>query len=162
MATGKWSIGAGIVLALATAAPAGADEFPRTALLSIGYREARLADFEGTAGYAQRRAAPNGLLSLSADLNGDGHSDEVRILLNEERQIFYVAAAIETHQLDTYILERGTLSEAADVGLRLAPAGPGGRPGITIIPISGGEGRTLYFDGQEFRESPQTPGTIIS
>src|SRR3954468_21157097 len=108
-----------IVLSAASIAQAG--PFPPTALLSIGYREARLADFEGTPGQAQRRAAPDGLLSLTADLNGDGRDDEVRILLNQERQLAYVAAAIMTEKLDTYVLRRVALDEAAYIGLRDAP-----------------------------------------
>ncbi|TMJ20249.1 MAG: hypothetical protein E6G92_11010 [Alphaproteobacteria bacterium] len=134
--------------AASTAALAG--PFPPTALLSIGYREARLADFEGTPGQAQRRAAPDGLLSLTADLNGDGRDDEVRILLNQERQLAYVAAAIVTEKLDTYVLRRVPLDEAADIGLRDAPPRLDGRHGVTIFSLSSGRAETLYLAGEEF------------
>jgi hypothetical protein len=142
-----------LLTALCAASIAQAGPFPPTALLSIGYREARLADFEGTPGQTQRRAAPDGLLSLTADLNGDGRDDEVRILLNQERQLAYVAAAIVTEKLDTYVLRRVALDEAADIGLRDAPPRSDGRHGVTIFSLSSGRAERLYLVGEEFEAS---------
>jgi hypothetical protein len=137
---------------MSAASAALAGEFPHTALLGMGFVEARLADFTGTPGFAARRAAPDGLLALSADLNGDGRTDEVRILRNRDRGTARVVATIMTGQLDTYVLRETSFDQAADIGLRLAPRA-GERPGVTIFSLAGGPSETLYLTGDEFRDA---------
>jgi hypothetical protein len=131
------------------AAMAHAGDFPRTALLGIGFHVATLADFDGTPGQASRQASPDGLLALTGDFNGDGRPDEVRILLNPAEDRAGVVAAILTDQLDTYFLEQTSVAHASDLGLRLAPARDG-RQGVTIFSLSDGRSETLYLEGDGF------------
>jgi hypothetical protein len=146
-----------LAAAAVTAAPATADPLPHANLNLAGFREATLADFDGTPGAAARRADPNGLLAASGDFNGDGRTDEARILLNEAEGSAYVVAAIATAgEAETHLLLSMTLSEAADVAIRLAPAkAPESNPGIALFTFTDGEsgGIRMDFDGDMFRDS---------
>jgi hypothetical protein len=150
------------ILLLAAAAldssAASAGPFPRTSLLLVGFREATVADFAGTPGEAARRADPNGLMAVSGDFNGDGRTDEARILLNEADGTAYVVAAIEREaKLDTYVLLPGSLEDAANIAIRLAPPkAAGGNPGIAIFTFSDGESAGIRsdFDGDGFTDGP--------
>ena len=75
------------VLGVMLSMPASANDFPTTALFSIGFSEVRLDDLRNTETYSLRVAEPSGFLIISADLNGDGIADEVRVLQNLERGI---------------------------------------------------------------------------
>ena len=134
-------------------------DFPATALLSIGFAEVRLEDLRNTQTYAQRKAHSQGYLKVSADLNGDGLLDEVRILQNVERDVAYVAAAIMTpDKLDTYILKSVPLSEvlylAIDVAEPKADLSTQARGhGVAMFDLRTGRGEAMFFDGEEFRIS---------
>lgn len=131
-------------------------EFPSTALLSIGFVEVRLNDLRDTETYAKRRAQPHGYLKISADLNGDGSLDEVRVLQNVEGDVAYVAAAIMTPvKLDTYILKSVPLSEVPYLAIDVAEAGAGlskeaKGAGVAIFDLRTGSGEATFFDGNEF------------
>ncbi len=134
-------------------------EFPATALLSIGFAEVRLDDLRDTQTYAQRTAQSHGYLKVSADLNGDGSLDEVRILQNVERNIAYVAAAIMTpDKLDTYILKSVPLSDVPFVAIEVAEAQAdltkrAKGHGVAMFDLRTGRGEAVFFDGEEFRLS---------
>ena len=136
--------------------PASAGDFPATALLSIGFSEVRLDDLRNTETYSLRVAEPCGFLIISADLNGDGIADEVRILQNLERGVAYVAAAITTPtKLDTYVLKSVPLAEVPYLAIEVASPDPNlGKgikgAGIAIFDLRTGLGEANFFDGEEF------------
>ena len=130
-------------------------ELPPIAFLSMGFKEATMADFASEPEVFARRADPSGYLAVTADFNGDGKVDEARILLNEQRQVAYVVAVIQTvAKIDTYVLSHMPLHDVKNVGI--APAKPlaadrsRGLPGLTIFALDSGRGEARYFDGEEF------------
>lgn len=136
--------------------PASAGDFPATALLSIGFSEVRLDDLQNTETYPMRAAEPCGFLIISADLNGDGNADEVRVLQNLERGIAYVAAAITTPtKLDTYVLKSVPLAEVPYLAIDVTSPDPNlakgiKGAGIAIFDLRTGLGEAYFFDGEEF------------
>jgi len=134
-------------------------QFPATALLSIGFEEVRLDDLRDTQTYAQRKDQSHGYLKVSADLNGDGSLDQVRILQNVERDTAYVAAAIMTQdKLDTYILKSIPLSEVPYIAIDVAePKSDLAKQvkghGVAMFDLRTGRGEAVFFDGEEFRLS---------
>lgn len=111
-----------ISIAVTTAAVAG--PFPRIAFLSMGFSEATLDMVKGTANLANRKADPAGFLAVSADFNGDGRTDEARILVNPAaRQLRVVAVIQSAAKVDTYVLKTLPIDALPTVGIRLAPAG---------------------------------------
>lgn len=144
-----------IACALLGSAAHGA-QLPRIAFLSMGYREATIADFASSPQAPWRRADPRAYLAVTADFNGDGEADEARILLNEQRGVAHVVAVIRSpsSKLDTYVLSHMPLESAKNVGITLAKplasAGPHGRVGVTVFNLDSGQGEAAYFDGEEF------------
>ena len=114
-----------------------------------------MADFTDGPWAAVRRADANGYLAVTADFNGDGKADEVRILLNEQRTVAYVVAVIQSSsKVDAYVLSQMALQDAKNVGI--APANPltknqsRGLAGVTVFALDSGQGEASYFDGKDF------------
>jgi len=142
-----------------TAQMCAAGQFPPIAFLSIGFREARLSDFSRSPFVSRRRVDPTGFLSVTADFNGDGQPDEARLLINNDRQIAYVVAVIETKQVDTYVLASYSLAGAEKIGIRAAPPqSDSGPAGIMVFDIQSNMGETSYFDGSEFNTTAPADG----
>lgn len=130
-------------------------KLPPIAFLSIGFREATLADFRSDAQRVARRADASGYLAVTTDFNGDGKPDEARILLNQQRNVAYVIAVIQSSaKIDTYVLSQITLQDAQNVGITIAKPLPAdqsrGLAGVTVFALDSGHGEASYFDGQEF------------
>jgi hypothetical protein len=128
---------------------------PPIAFLSIGFKEATIADFKDTPWAAKRRIDASGYLAVTADFNGDGKADEARILLNEQRRVAYVVAVIQSHsKVDTYVLSEMALHDAKNVGIALAKPLSNdqshGLAGVTVFALETGRGEASYFDGAEF------------
>jgi hypothetical protein len=128
---------------------------PPIAFLSIGFKEATMADFTEGPWAAKRRIDASGYLAVTADFNGDGKADEARILLNEQRKVAYVVAVIQSpSKVDTYVLSQFALQDAMNVGI--APASPlanrksRGLAGVTVFALDSGQGEASYFDGEDF------------
>jgi hypothetical protein len=123
-----------------------------TALLSIGYVEARLSDFVGTAGYEKRLSDPTGFLAASGDFRGDGRTDQALLLRNPERGIAYVIVVIVREKIDTYIVKSIPLAEADNIGIRVAgPAQPrGSASGLTIFALDGNTEQTFDLEDDNF------------
>jgi hypothetical protein len=83
-----------LIFGLVATAALGA-QLPPIACLSMGFKEATMADLAAGPRVSARRADPNSYLSVTADFNGDGKADEARILLNEQRKVAYVVAVIQ-------------------------------------------------------------------
>ena len=150
------AVSIGLLLSV-TAAPTLAGEFPHTALLTAGFREAQLADFVGTPDYETRVAAPSAMLAVTADFDGDGVADEARLLLNAERKIAYVAATImKSDKLDTYVLASVPLNEADRIAISAGacPDSTKSRTGIAIYDLKRADGEVNCFDGEEFVARP--------
>lgn len=142
---------------LLIAGPTLAGEFPRTALLAAGFREAQLSDFAGTAGYEIRAAAPSARLAVTGDFNGDGDADEARLLLNPERKLAYVAATImQADKLDTYVLASVPLADAGRILISATECKRGTvrQTGIVIYDLERADGEVHCFDGEEFSAGP--------
>src|SRR5471030_2561296 len=118
-----------------------------TALLSIGYVEAKLPDFLGTAGYAKRLSDPAGFLVVAADFRGDGHADPARMLRNADRGVAYIVVVSVRDKIDTYIVKSVPRAEADNLGLRVA--GPAHRDhpaaGLTVFALDGSGAETFDF-----------------
>jgi hypothetical protein len=142
---------------VASDVPSTSDSVP-TALKYIGYVEARLSDFAGTAGYEKRLSDPSGFLAASADFRGDGRVDQARLLLNSERGVAYVVVVIVREKIDTYIVKIVQLSEVDNLGIRIAaPAKSNGvAAGLTIFALDGSAEETFDLVEDDFarRTSP--------
>lgn len=138
------------------APPLGAAEFPSTALLSIGFREVRLDDVRDGSEFAKRLGVPSGYLSVSTDFNGDGKSDEARILQNSDRQIAYVVVVtLSADKVDTYVIKSLPLSDVPHLAIIATPldhgiVGERATPGLAIFDLRSGKGEASYFDGEDF------------
>lgn len=144
---------------LLIAGPTLAGEFPRTALLAAGFREAQLNDFAGTANYQARAATPSAMLAVTGDFDGDGEADEARLLLNAERKLAYVAATImKADKLDTHVLASMPLADAGRIAISAAKCSRGAvqQTGIVIYDLERDDGEVHCFDGEEFFASPPT------
>jgi hypothetical protein len=130
-----------------------------TALLSIGYAEAKLSDFVDTAGYERRRGDPAGFLAVSADFRGDGHIDQARVLRNPERGVAYIVVVTVREKIDTYVVKAVSLADADNIGIRVAnPAQPGGMAvGLTIFALDGSATETFDLVDDDFEERPSPP-----
>lgn len=140
--------------ALTGATTSGA-QLPPIAFLSMGFKEATIADFASSPQASARRVDPSGYLVVSADFDGDGKVDEARILLNEERRVAYVVVVIQSRfKVDTYVLSHMTQDDAKNVGITLAkPLGANqsrGLSGVQIFALDSGQGEASYFDGEDF------------
>ena len=87
----------------------------------MGWREANSSDVDTLPNAGARSADPTHFLAASCDFNGDGRSDEARILLPPDGQdeIRIVVVAITT-KIDTYVLgqfDRKALSDIAIEGI---------------------------------------------
>lgn len=136
-----------------TVPAANGAQLPPIAFLSIGFKEATMADFASSPQASARRADPSGYLAVSADFNGDGKVDEARILLNEQRRVAYVVAVIQSpSKVD--VLSQMTQEAADNVGITPAkPIGTNqsrGPSGVTIFALDSGQGEASYFDGEGF------------
>jgi hypothetical protein len=146
----------GWILAVAalTGSSVKAGDFPKTALVSMGYEEAAPADFAATPGYQKRLADPSGFLAVSADFNGDGKMDEARLLINRDWDEAFIVVTIMTVDLDTYVLDKMPLAQAARVGIRPAQSAPGSQKeavaGLSIFKLDGTSERLEYFNGEGF------------
>ena len=124
-----------------------------TALLSIGFVEAKLADFAGTPSYGQRLADPNGYLAVSADFRGDGHQDQARVLRNIERNVAYVVMISVRSKIDTFVVKSVPLPEADRLGLEASPSLQAGRPvGLRVFSLDGTASQTFDLVGNDFVE----------
>ena len=124
-----------------------------TALLSIGFTEATLADFVSTASYPKRLADPMGFLAVSADFRGDGRTDDARLLRNVERGVAYVVVVCVRDKVDTYIVKSVSLSDADNLGVRAAESLPGRRAsGLTIFALDGSLIETFDLVDDDFAE----------
>ena len=122
-----------------------------TALLSIGFVEAKLADFVGTPDYARRLAEPSGYLAVAADFTGDGDQDQARVLRNSERKVAYVVVISIHEKVDTFVVESIPFAEADQVALRIAPsAKPGGPSGLEVFMLDGSASKVFDLVGDEF------------
>ena len=146
------------LLALGLSASAAlCGQLPPIAFLSMGFREAKVADVTLGPGSSARRADPNGFLAVTADFNGDGKPDEARILLNEQRHAAYVVVVIQSSsKVDTYVLSQMSLQDASNIGIALAkPLGADqsrGLAGVTVFALDSGIGEANYFDGEDFNK----------
>ncbi len=128
------------------------EPMPRTALLGIGYVEAKLSDFVGTTGYERRLDDPTGFLAVSADFRGDGRVDQARVLRNTERGVAYVVVVTLREKIDTYVVKSMPLSEADNIGIRgAAPAKPNlVAAGLTIFALDGTSAETFDLVNDDF------------
>lgn len=138
-------------------------QLPPIAFLSMGFKEATMADFVSSPQVSMRRADPSGYLAVSTDFNGDGKIDEARVLLNEQRGVAYIVAVIQSpSKVDTYVLSQLPLQDAKNVGItRAEPLGANqsrGLAGVRIFALDSGQGAASYFDGEEFN----TPDTAAA
>lgn len=129
-----------------------AGPLPPIAFISMGYRELSLGDLKDSSHFVDRKADKNGYLSVSADFNGDGVTDEARILVNAERGDARVVVVIKSpSKVDTYVLEAMPIRDAEDVGIKLGPAPSGGQGKASLILFRfGGHAKVNRFDGDEF------------
>ena len=124
-----------------------------TALVSIGYVEAKLSDFVGTTAYGKRLADPTGYLAISADFRGDGHLDQARILRNLERKVAYVVVVSVRDKVDTYVVKSVPLAEADDLGIKASPPlRADHRAGLTIFALNGNRSETFDLIDDDFVE----------
>lgn len=107
----------------------------QTALLSIGFVQAKLSDFYGTAEYPKRLADQQGFVSVTADFRGDGIVDQAGILRNVERGVAYIVVSSIRGKADTYVVKQMPLSNLSDVGLRVAAPLHGKAQGLTIFSL---------------------------
>ena len=140
---------------LPTAAQAG--DFPQIAFIAMGYAELT-RDALPPDGHQQRRMADQtGFLAITADLNGDGRDDEVRILANSDRGDAHVVAVIQSpDQIDTYVLNSLSFADRGQMGIQIAPPTPSqgqSRPHIVLFRFDG-PAECLVFQGKEFEQVP--------
>lgn len=139
-------------LALALSASAQAGPLPQIAFISMGYRELTMDSLPANAHLAQRKLDPTGFLALTADFNGDGQDDEVRILGNPEQNSARIVAVIQSSdKIDTYVLNSFPFAESGQLGIQLAPAAPEqGRPlaGIIVFRFNGAAECNMLVDGE--------------
>ena len=134
---------------LLIASPAIAGEFPQTALLRLGFVEARAEDFSNMPDQAARQRSTSALLSVSADFNNDRQVDEARLMLNRKSdEAWIVVTILRPEKLDTYVLRRMPLASAAHVGIEAASGG------IKVSDLRNGSGEVFLFNGEEFRTTP--------
>lgn len=143
-----------ISCALMSATTNGA-QLPPIAFLSMGFKEATMADFASSPQASVRGADPSGYLAVSADFDGDGKVDEARVLLNEQRRVAYVIAVIQSpSKVDTYVLSQMALEDVNNVGIALAKPLEAdqsrGLSGVKIFALDSGQGKASYFDGEDF------------
>lgn len=140
---------------LPTAAQAG--DFPQIAFIAMGYAELSM-DTLPPDGHQQRRIADKtGFLALTADLNGDGKDDEVRILASPERGDAHVVAVIQSpDKVDTYVLSTLAFDDRGQIGIQIAPPTPlqrKSRPHIILFRFDGGA-ECVALQGEEFEQVP--------
>ncbi|MDP1874420.1 hypothetical protein [Phenylobacterium sp.] len=125
-----------------------------TALISIGYVEAKLSDYATSPDYAKRLADPAGFLAFSADFVGDGRLDRARVLRNVERNIAYVVVVLQRGQIDTHVIESMPFDQVEKIGIRVAsPSDESIRAaGITIFSLDGQVSRTFDLVDDDFQQ----------
>ena len=127
-----------------------AAELPPIAFVSaLGFHELRADEMSG----------PAGPIALSADVTGDGRTDELRILINGQRDEAVVVAVAETAgKVDTYVLNQ--TSAAVGRTLRLGIVTVNGRAAVRIMRPDGAT-LTVRYDGEEFRTEASASSTIL-
>ena len=125
-----------------------------TALISIGYVDAKLSDYATSPDYGKRLTDPAGFLAFSADFVGDGRLDRARVLRNVERNIAYVVVVLEREKIDTHVIESMPLDQAEKIGIRVAPPSDESirAAGITIFSLDGLDSRTFDLVDDDFQQ----------
>lgn len=125
-----------------------------TALISIGYVEAKLSDYASSPAYAKRLTDPEGFLAFSADFIGDGRLDRARVLRNVERNLAYVVVVLVREKIDTHVIMSMTLDQTETIGIRAAtPSDEGSNAaGITIFSLDGQNATTFDLVDDDFQQ----------
>ena len=121
----KWlATASAALLAAGLAAPLLAGDLPPIALTTqLGYLEAR-PDMFRSPNDAVRAASPNGYFAVSGDFDGDGRTDEARILIKKNGKEGMMVAVIDRgHNIKTYGFEKMKATMLGNIGIKLAPAG---------------------------------------
>lgn len=120
-------------------AAASAGDLPRIALIAgLGYHELKPEEALG---------ADADAVAISTDLTGDGNPDEIRILLNAERDDGLVVVVSVTRKIDTYVLTR--VGHDVAKGMRVYLTEVDGRAALLTVQPNGR--RSIdQFDGEKF------------
>ncbi len=145
-------------------APTVAGDLPPIALVTqLGYLEARPDMFKSPSSDA-RAASPSGFYAVSGDFDGDGRTDEARILIKKNGHDGMMVAVIDRgYNIKTYGFEKMKSTMIGNIGIKLAPAGTYtlakpengattktiGRDAIMMFRF-GGAARLYTFSGDDF------------